>query len=45
MPVRERRVERTVANDCFVDVDTIHYSMLHRFMKRRLEVLSATVKS
>jgi len=39
MPVRERRVERTVANDCFVDVDTIRYSVPHRFVKRRLEVL------
>jgi len=41
MPVRERRVWRTVANDCFVDVDTIRYSVPHRFVKRRLEVLVA----
>jgi hypothetical protein len=39
MPVRERRVVRTVANDCFVDIDTIRYSVPRRFVKRRMDVL------
>ena len=39
MPVRERRVSRRVANDCFVDVDTIRYSVPHRLVKRTVEVL------
>ncbi len=39
IPVRERRVTRRVANDCFVDVDTIRYSVPHRLVKRSVEVL------
>ena len=39
MPVRERRVSRRVANDCFVDVDTIRYSVPHQLVKRTVEVL------
>lgn len=39
MPVRERRVTRRVATDCFVDVDTIRYSVPHRLVKRSVEVL------
>jgi len=39
MPVRERRVRRRVATDCFVDVDTIRYSVPHRFVRRSVEVL------
>jgi hypothetical protein len=39
MPVRERRITRRVANDCFVDVDTIRYSVPHRLVKRTVEVL------
>lgn len=37
--VRERRVRRRVANDCFVDVDTIRYSVPHRFVRHTVEVL------
>lgn len=39
MPVRERRVSRRVATDCFVDVDTIRYSVPHRLVKRTVDVL------
>jgi transposase len=39
LPVRERRVSRRVATDCFVDVDTIRYSVPHTLVKRRVEVL------
>lgn len=39
IPVRTRRVSRRVANDCFVDVDTIRYSVPHTLVKRYVEVL------
>lgn len=39
IPVRERRVLRGVATDCFVDVDTIRYSVPHALVRRRVEVL------
>jgi len=39
MPVRTRRVTRRVATDCFVDVDTIRYSVPHTLVKRYVEVL------
>jgi transposase len=39
LPVRERRVSRRVASDCFVDVDTIRYSVPHRFVRQTVEVL------
>ena len=41
MPIRQRRLARRVANDCFVDVDTIRYSVPHRLVKRTVEVLVA----
>ena len=41
LPVRERRVTRRVATDCFVDVETVRYSVPHRFVKRSVEVLVA----
>lgn len=41
MPVRERRITRRVATDCFVDVDTIRYSVPHQLVKRTVEVLVA----
>jgi transposase len=41
MPVRERRITRRVATDCFVDVDTIRYSVPHQLVKRAVEVLVA----
>jgi hypothetical protein len=37
--VRERRVARQVAADCFVDVDRVRYSVPHRLVRRRVEVL------
>jgi transposase len=40
-PIRERRVTRRVASDCFVDVDTIRYSVPHRLVRRSVEVLVA----
>lgn len=39
MPVRVRRVSRRVATDCFVDVDTIRYSVPHTLVRRHVEVL------
>jgi len=39
MPVRERRVSRRVATDCFVDVDTIRYSVPHRLVRCTVDVL------
>jgi hypothetical protein len=41
MPVRQRRVSRRVATDCFVDVDTIRYSVPHRLVRCSVEVLVA----
>lgn len=37
--VRERRLRRRVANDCFVDVDTIRYSVPHRYVRTSVDVL------
>lgn len=37
--VRERRLARRVATDCFVDVDTIRYSVPHTFVRTTVEVL------
>lgn len=39
LPVRQRRVSRRVATDCFVDVDTIRYSVPHALVHRTVEVL------
>ena len=39
LPVRERRVGRKVAADCFVDVDRVRYSVPHRLVRRSVEVL------
>jgi hypothetical protein len=39
MPVRVRRVSRRVATDCFVDVDTIRYSVPHTLVRRSVDVL------
>jgi transposase len=41
IPVRERRVSRRVALDCFVDIDTIRYSVPHALVKQTVEVLVA----
>lgn len=37
--VRERRVQRRVATDCLVDVDTVRYSVPHSLVRRSVEVL------
>lgn len=39
LPVRDRRVRRRVATDCFVDLDTIRYSVPHKLVRRTVEVL------
>jgi transposase len=39
LPIRERHLLRRVANDCLVDVDTIRYSVPHRLVRERVEVL------
>lgn len=39
MPVRQRRLARRVATDCFVDVDTVRYSVPFRLVRRAVEVL------
>lgn len=39
IPVRQRRERRKVASDCFVDIDTVRYSVPHRLVGRMLEVL------
>lgn len=39
LPVRQRRVARRVATDCFVDVDTIRYSVPHHLVRRTVDVL------
>jgi len=41
VPVRERRMPRRVATDCFVDVDTIRYSVPHRLVRSQVDVLVA----
>jgi transposase len=41
LPVRQRRVTRRVALDCFVDVDTVRYSVPHRLVRQTVEVLVA----
>ncbi len=38
LPVRERRLVRRVANDSFVDVDTVRYSVPHRLVRDRVSV-------
>jgi hypothetical protein len=39
IPVRQRRLTRKVAIDCFVDVDTIRYSVPHALVRQTVEVL------
>lgn len=36
---KERRLQRKVANDCLVNVDTVRYSVPHRLVKEQVEVL------
>ena len=39
LPRREQRLRRRVANDAFVDVDTVRYSVPHRFVRDEVDVL------
>jgi transposase len=39
LAVRERRLQRRVATDCLVDVDTVRYSVPHRLVRQTVEVL------
>lgn len=39
LPTREQRLRRTVSNDSFVEVDTVRYSVPHRLVRARVEVL------
>jgi transposase len=38
LPARQRRVDRRVAHDAYVDVDTVRYSVPHRLVRDRVEV-------
>lgn len=38
IPVRGRRLERRVAHDSLIDVDTVRYSVPHRLVRDRVEV-------
>jgi transposase len=42
LAVRTRRLPRRVAADCFVDVDTIRYSVPHRHVREHVEVVVGT---
>lgn len=39
LPLRQRRLERRVANDSLVDIDTIRYSVPHRLVRDRVTVM------
>jgi transposase len=39
LPVRTRRLNRRVSNDCFVDIDTVRYRVPHRFVRERVQVV------
>jgi transposase len=39
LPVRTRRLSRRVSTDCFVDVDTVRYSVPHRYVRTTVEVV------
>jgi hypothetical protein len=38
VPRREQRLHRRVANDALVDVDTVRYSVPHRFVREAVDV-------
>jgi transposase len=38
-PRRQERLQRRVAHDAFVDVDTVRYSVPHRFVREHVEVV------
>jgi transposase len=39
LPVRTRRLKRRVSTDCFVDIDTIRYSVPYRHVRQTVEVV------
>jgi hypothetical protein len=39
LPTHGRRLQRRVANDAFIDIDTVRYSVPHRLVRDRVEVL------
>jgi transposase len=39
LPVRTRRLKRRVSNDCFVDIDTIRYSVPYRHVRETVEAV------
>lgn len=41
LAVRTRRLTRRVSADCFVDVDTVRYSVPHRYVRETVEVVVA----
>jgi hypothetical protein len=38
LPRREQRLRRRVANDAFIDLDTVRYSVPHRLVRDHVEV-------
>jgi hypothetical protein len=42
LAIRTRRLPRRVSADCFVDVDTIRYSVPHRHVRETVEVVVGT---
>jgi transposase len=41
LPRREQRLRRRVANDAFVDVDTVRYSVPHRLVRDHVDIVVA----
>jgi hypothetical protein len=39
LPVRTRRLKRRVSADCFVDIDTIRYSVPYRHVRESVEAV------
>jgi transposase len=39
LPTHGRRLQRRVANDAFIDIDTVRYSIPHRLVRDRVEAL------
>ena len=39
LPVRTRRLKRRVSTDCFVDIDTIRYSVPYRHVRETVEAV------
>jgi transposase len=42
LAIRTRRLDRRVSADCFVDIDTIRYSVPHRHVREHVEVVVGT---